>query len=373
MKLQRGSVALIMISVLIVAGGCEVSKSENPLSPSVAGPIPGVVISPPALVNPAAGAGLKAQQQPVTLTIQNATTTGVRPLYYRVELSSDSSFSHVLYTASKVSPGASGKTSVSLGTALPTDHTYSWRVRAEDGANTGPYSSSTFTILAPVVIDPPVPVAPVGGATVTAPTATLRVSNAHRTGPAGAIRYRFQLAADGGFVSLVGDATVSEGGGQTTKAFGGLTVGARYYWRVQASDPETSSGWSRIESFVVAAAPPPPPPTPGGTCGQTDPLSILRCHRDQYGSHMSASQTVQFLRDSAKDISRAGTAGGPWGLLVKTSGSNCNGYSCDILCLGNGSGQVQRDVLADSEGAQIPVWGGPMSGSAIVVRPCQIP
>jgi len=371
MKRQRPSVVLITVCVLLISA-CEVTKSENPLSPSVAGPIPGVVISAPALVNPPAGAGLKAKQQPVTLTIQNATTTGVRPLRYRAQLAADSRFSSVLFTAANLAPGSNGKTSVSLQSELPTDRTYYWRVRAEDGANTGPYSTSTFTILAPVVIDPPVPVAPVGGTTVTSTKPLLRVNNAHRTGPAGAIKYRFQLAADGGFLALVGDARVSEGGGQTTKAFGGLTVGARYYWRVQASDPETTSPWSRVENFLVAAAPP-PTPVPGGSCGATDPLSILRCHRDQYGSHMSASQTAQFLRDSAKDINRAGTAGGPWGLLVKTAGSNCSGYSCDILCMGNGSGQVQRDVLADSEGAQIPVWGAPMSGSQIVVRPCQIP
>jgi hypothetical protein len=62
-----------------------------------------------------------------------------------------------------------------------------------------------------------------------------------------------------------------------------------------------------------------------------------------------------------------------WGLLVKDSGSNCNGYSCDILCQGSGSGQVQRDVLLDAEDAQLPIWGDPMSGSDIVVRPCQAP
>jgi len=213
----------------------------------------------------------------------------------------------------------------------------------------------------------------VGGATVTATNPALKVSNAHRTGPAGAIRYLFQLAADGGFVTLVGERTVSEGGGQTSTSFGGLTVGSRYYWRARASDPDTTSAWSHIENFVVAAAPPPPPSDPGDSCGQTDPLSILRCHRSKYGSHMSDSQIVQFLKGSARDINRAGTGGGIWGLLVKTSGHQCGGYSCDILCMGNGSSQLQRDVLIDSDGAQIPTWPSPMSGSSIVVRPCEIP
>ena len=88
---------------------------------------------------------------------------------------------------------------------------------------------------------------------------------------------------------------------------------------------------------------------------------------------MNADQIVAFLRASAKDINALGTEGSPWGVLVKTSGAQCNGYSCDILCLGNGPGQIQRDVLIDAEGAQEPVWGGPMSGGSIAVRPCEAP
>ena len=87
---------------------------------------------------------------------------------------------------------------------------------------------------------------------------------------------------------------------------------------------------------------------------------------------MSDGEVVAFLKGSARDINTAGTGGGRWGLLVKTGGSQCNGYSCDILCMGSGSSQVQRDVLSDSDGAQIPAWGSPMTGSAIIVRPCEI-
>ena len=57
--------------------------------------------------------------------------------------------------------------------------------------------------------------------------------------------------------------------------------------------------------------------------------------------------------------------------LQKTSGANCNGYSCDILCLGNGRGQVQRDVLIDAEGSQIPLWGGPIDPAVMAVRTCE--
>jgi hypothetical protein len=41
------------------------------------------------------------------------------------------------------------------------------------------------------------------------------------------------------------------------------------------------------------------------------------------------------------------------GLLVKTVGNNCNGYSCDVICFSNGDA---FDVLSDSEGAATPTW-----------------
>ena len=373
MKLHRCLPPLVMLALTLAAGACEVSKSANPLSPNIAGPIPGVAISSPKLLEPSAGWQFKPKEQPVTLLIENASSTGVRPLYYRIELAADAGFTHILYANPNQAPGGNGRTSVQLPSALTPDRTYYWRARAEDGANTGPYTAArNFTVLAPVVIDPPSPVEPIGGTTVTTTQPVLRANNAHRTGPAGRIVYRFELAASPSFSPLVSTATVPEASSQTAVRLGGLSYSVRYYWRVRASDPETTSNWSAVETFVTAAPPPPPPPTPGAPCRANDPLSILQCHRAQYGASMSADQIVAFLKGSAHDINVAGTGGGPWGVLVKTGGHNCSGYSCDILCMGQGSSQVQRDVLIDSDGAQIPTWGSPMSGKDIVVRSCEI-
>ncbi len=375
MKLYRYSLPLVIPALALATTACEVSKSANPLSPNIAGPIPGVAISAPKLLEPYDGWQFKPKEQPVTLLIENASSTGVRPLYYRIELAADAGFTSILYADPNQTPGDGGRTSVQLPSALVVDHTYYWRARAEDGANTGPYATArNFTVLAPVVIDPPAPVEPIGGATVTTTSPVLRVNNAHRTGPAGAIVYRFEVATSLSFSSLTGAADVAEGSAQTAAQFGGLAYSTQYYWRARASDPDTTSGWSAIESFVTAApAPAPAPlPTPGGPCTAIDPLAILQCHRAQYGEHMSDSEIVAFLKGSAHDINVAGTAGGPWGVLVKTGGHNCNGYSCDILCLGDGASQVQRDVLIDSDVAQVPSWGDPMSGPGIVVRPCEI-
>ena len=58
--------------------GCEASKSSTPLSPSVAGPIPGIEISAPKPLEPVVGAKVAVDQQPVTLLIENPSSTGPR-------------------------------------------------------------------------------------------------------------------------------------------------------------------------------------------------------------------------------------------------------------------------------------------------------
>ena len=86
---------------------------------------------------------------------------------------------------------------------------------------------------------------------------------------------------------------------------------------------------------------------------------------------MTASQTVAFLRGVATDLNAKRVDGYPFGILSK-SDSACNGYSCDIICAGNGNSQRQWDVLLDGDpnsGAAIPTWN---SLAAIVVRSCEI-
>src|ERR1035437_1293395 len=69
----------LVVGAALVQAGCETTKSSNPLSPTIAGPIPGVVITAPKLLLPTAGQRIAVTEQPVTLTIENPTTTGVGP------------------------------------------------------------------------------------------------------------------------------------------------------------------------------------------------------------------------------------------------------------------------------------------------------
>src|SRR5262249_39389 len=92
--------ALLMLPLL----ACEATKSDRPLSPWVAGPIAGVEISAPGLIEPTTGTKIKEAQQPVRLMVQNALTNGVRPLFYTFEVASDNTFATKVFARSQVAP-----------------------------------------------------------------------------------------------------------------------------------------------------------------------------------------------------------------------------------------------------------------------------
>jgi hypothetical protein len=97
-----------------------------------------------------------------------------------------------------------------------------------------------------------------------------------------------------------------------------------------------------------------------------DPLSIVACRFDQHGG-MDHEEVIDFLREVAYDLNQTGISDhGGFGILVKDTGNNCLGYSCDIICEGNGSDQNQYDVLIDDV---IPNWADVENPT---VRPCEI-
>src|SRR5688500_9515347 len=180
--------------------GCEAAKSSNPTAPSVAGPIPGVNITAPTLLEPAQGFKFKENEQPIRLVVANATTSGVRPLTYAFEVAADPGFGTKLYSRSGVAPG-DGKTSVQLD-RLEIGRSYYWRAWAEDGANTGAMASAGFEIFPKPAVTPPAAVAPANDETVSSPTPTLKVQNASFVGPIGWLAYEFQVATDEAFTKL---------------------------------------------------------------------------------------------------------------------------------------------------------------------------
>jgi hypothetical protein len=349
-----------VVLLAAIAAGCGVEKSENPLSPSIAGPIAGVEISAPRASEPAPGAKIRASQQPVRLMVENANSNGVRPLSYTFEVASDSAFQNKVFGRSNVTPGTNGRTTVTLD-PLVIGKTYHWRARAEDGANTGPFMTAAFDVLPQPELDAPLPVSPIDNQPAGSLRPTLLMNAPHRNAAVGPLIYDLQIALDVAISQVISIGRFPEAGGQSTfTPTSDLPPNRQYYWRVRAGDGEATSVWSATQTFTTGGAPTPAPtpnpgPPPGGPCNGSNPETIVSCERAKYGG-MSHSQMFTFMQSVAKSLNRNGIAEGPFGILRKAGGENCNGYSCDVVCAGQGGGQRQWDVLGDINGAQTPGW-----------------
>ncbi len=264
--------------------GCEASKSSNPLSPTVAGPIPGVDISAPKMLEPLPGTKIPSANQPVTLLIENAGSNGARPLTYSFEIATDSAFASKVFSRDGITPGDAGRTSLRLSDALSSGRTYFWRARAQDGANTGPYSTgAAFDVFTPIVLDVPGLASPPPNSILLSVRPTFIVRNAARSGPAGAISYLIDLADSDAFTNKVATWTAAETPNQTTLTTPvDLVSGKVYYWRARAYDPTTTGPFSSTQAFQVVAVTPPaatPVPTPSGpNAGDAINLNLATIH-----------------------------------------------------------------------------------------------
>jgi hypothetical protein len=353
--------AIVSLTALVALASCEHQKSENPLSPTIAGPLPGVQITQPKLLEPGQGVKFKDKQQPITLLVENASTNGVRPLVYGFQIAADAGFTNIVFRKQDVPQGSNGRTSLKLQDKLQLGRTYYWRSWAYDGANTGAMAASkSFEVYPPVKIDPPALGGPTNGSSITTLVPFLTVRNSPRSGPAGNITYQYQLATSPAFASLVASNPHQPENleGQTSWVPGRLNYSTTYFWRARGSDGEATSGWSSTWSFTTPApAPAPSPgPAPGGSCSSlaADPLAVVSCRRAQYGATISPSQAPGLLRAIARDLN-TGTHSSFYGVYQKTSGNNCSGIACDIVCARNGSNHW--DVLVDGPDATVGYSG----------------
>jgi hypothetical protein len=340
------------VILLAATVGCEAKKSSNPLSPSVAGPIPGVNITAPAVVEPSQGFKFRYTEQPIRLTVQNAATSGVRPLSYAFEVATDSGFETKVFSKGSVPPGDGGRTSVQLD-VLEIGRAYYWRVRALDGANTGPYTTASFEIFPKPVLNPPTAVSPVNAQVTSSTTPTLTVHNAAFVGPVGDRHYDFQVSADQAFVAIVATATVAEGGGDTSYTTAPLPSSRTYFWRARASDGETTSDWTPTQTFKTPSVATPPPPPPGGggggSCALGNGPQIVACISAKYadrrvpvGSLSERQANMMFLRDR---IIEAGKCSGlDYGWNLKRGGPE---KSIDVIAWKRPDGNMGVDIAFD--------------------------
>jgi hypothetical protein len=240
---------IVGASVLLV--GAAACGKSNPASPSM------VSFASPASATamPADGSQIKFLAQPVTLMTTNGVATGSAALTYTFEVATDEGFTSKTYSKDAVAEGAGGQTSLVID-KLAGAKTYFWRVRSNAAGAAGPYSKTrSFTIGPEIVIQAPVLSSPGANEEVNE-TPTLTVINAQRTGPAGTIFYRFEVAATSDFANLVYSATVQERGDlpytphQITQKLAADTL---FWWRVIATDPanDVSSPYSGGNPFKV--------------------------------------------------------------------------------------------------------------------------
>jgi hypothetical protein len=303
-----------VVTTILAMTACEQTKSSNPLSPAVAGPIPGVNISAPKMLEPSANAKIATDKQPITLLIENASTTGVRPLTYVFEIATDLNFNTKVFTREAIAGGDAGRTSLRLPDPLQSGRNYFWRARAEDGANTGPYSATMgFDVFTPIVIDVPGLLSPAPNAIISTVRPRFTFTNAPRSGPAGPITYLVEVADNDAFSNKV-TGTVAEQPNQTS--FDPPVDGAYakvYYWHVRAYDPTTVGPWSPTFAFmtppapVVVAPPSAPVPTPSGPPAANDAINfgqaiILNSPRDLGSWPVTTSITRLDIRSSGVHV-----------------------------------------------------------------------
>jgi hypothetical protein len=250
------------LPLLVLVAAC---TKSNPVRPSAAAEVEqpssmtdaktGITLTTPTPAAPAAGAQIRFADQPITLTVRNAATTGSSALTYTFQVASDAAFNAVVATKDSVTEGANGQTSVTLD-KLPGDRSYFWRARTNSAGVAGLFSGGRQMNVGPeVILQKPVLGDPPTNSNVNEQP-TLNVNRVTRQGPAGAITYRFEVSESSGFGSLAYVATVNERTDLpytphplTTK----LTPDKTYFWRVQARDASNNvtSPFSDAAQFKV--------------------------------------------------------------------------------------------------------------------------
>jgi hypothetical protein len=232
------------LALLVVSTACTKASPTRPSEgtstsqgASVTDAVTGVTLTTPSLVTPTVNQQFKNVEQPVTLTVKNAVTSGTTALTYTFEVASDSGFATKVFSKDGVAAG-SGTTSLKIDKLTP-NKSYFWRARAQSGSLTGPNSEARgFGIGPEVILAQPTHVDPQPNATV-GEQPTLNVNNVGRSGPNGPIFYRFEISDTAAFGSLVYSATVSERTDRPSTSHDVTIklVEKTYYWRVIASDP----------------------------------------------------------------------------------------------------------------------------------------
>src|SRR5262245_8214203 len=144
--MKRTLIGWSAVALLATAAACTKSSPARPTetgaaeqTATVVDATTGVTLTTPTPMSPAAGASVRFADQPVTLTVRNAATSGTTALTYTFQVASDSAFAGIVTQKENVTEG-SGQTSITLD-RLTGGRTYFWRVRANSGSVAGLFTT----------------------------------------------------------------------------------------------------------------------------------------------------------------------------------------------------------------------------------------
>lgn len=196
-----------------------------------------VLTPPPAPVLDQPGSGATG----VSLTPSLSWGPSLSATSYRLQVSTSPSFASTVVDDSTLTD-----TLLQVG-PLVGSTTFSWRVRAKNGAGSGPYSGTrSFTTTVPAV--PPSAtflVAPAPGAADQPTVLSLRWQTA-----SGAATYEIQVGTDSLFASpLADDSLIAD----TVHQISGLSVSTLYYWHVRGKNAAGYGPYSSVRAFTTGS------------------------------------------------------------------------------------------------------------------------
>ena len=353
-----------LLASAVSVAGCSQTKSANPLSPNIAGPIAGVTITMPRTIEPAAGQVVKDTDQPVRIAVENPQTNGVRPVTIVFQIAIDEQFNSVVFSQNGVVPTPDSPTTrMTLPERLQPGRSYFWRARAQDGANSSEWTDPVrFDVQIAIVIGTPIPVSPIANSRIGGLAPELKVRNAPSSGPHGPLSYQFQISTDPAFSNLIvdGSSHPSPGGETTFMAPSMPGLDRQFFWRSRLTDNVESGNWSVTEVFRTAATPAPAPPPPGGSggsCASNNGPAIINCIAGKFPERLVAGVSLgqrqanmEFIRDR---IIEAGLCGGlNFGYNMKRGGPE---RSIDFLAWRNGGDDIGVDIAFDYDNTSAPL------------------
>ena len=333
---------VFLLGLASALAACNVEKSSNPLSPSIADPNAGVstalTVGVPESVTPVSGAVTDTNQ--ATLVVNNAPVTGsVLSVAYKFEVAKDAGFATIVAT---ITVAAGTETTSTTTDDLDWNTTYYWRAQAIGQGTEEPVIGSwsdgaTFrTAPQPLLLGTPILVSPINGATASTNPPVFTVTNGSISRPVGTVTIFFHIATDPSVSNVIAVFETPMSNTDTTSGSSGtLPTDALLYWRVFAGDGTTVSTWTEAQSFRTPVPPTPtccPPPNRFEVVQQ---VAIETGYPDS-GIHVTAftQKVAERLAQEDANWGRRINSTGPLGkdtVAYRVNGQNDNPFSIDIV------------------------------------------